>query len=126
MVQRDRRRIVGEHPCRESLVQVGAMDQVVAFTIFLEQRAAAIDPAERPRVLPVAHALVFGLVGLGLEHRLQAEPVEAMRGRGAQRQPRAHLAELRRLLMDRDAKAQLLQCERRAEPADAGADDGDV
>ncbi len=57
---------------------------------------------------------------------LEAERMQHARAVGADLHAGAKLAQLRRLLIDVDVDAAPQQPERRREPADAAADDGDV
>ena len=106
-------------------MQVGAVDEVIAFAVALDEPLAAVDPIEGPAVAPMAHALVFGVVRLRFEHRMQAEVVERMRRRRAQGQPGTHLGERRCLLEHRHPLAGAQQGQGGREPSDPCADDAD-
>lgn len=118
--------IVRAYRCGQRIVQIGSMDEVVALAITLDERGASIDPDERPCIGIVTYALVFGVIGELCERRVQAEMIERMRRRRAQRQPGADLGEFCGLFEHAHAKSRPLQRQSRRQTANSGAHDCEV
>lgn len=74
----------------------------------------------------MSHALIFGMVSLGLQGIAQSEMIQRMRCGRAQGQSRTDLRQVRCLLVHADPKARTLKRQCRRQPADSAAHNADV
>jgi hypothetical protein len=125
-IEHDRLRIHGVHRPLQRQVQVAAVDLEVRRTVALRMLFAQRQPVQH---LAAVEAAEFERLGqhAGARDRLaQAQHIEHLHRVGAHLDAGAHLAELRRLLVDPHAMAALQQRGGRGQAAEAGTDDGDV
>jgi hypothetical protein len=126
LVQRDGVGLERAHRVGEEPMQIAAVEHEMGRPESLDAFVAEIEPvpgfsgAPVPQLAPLRPHLDFG------EGRFQAERKQDARAVGADLDAGADFLELARLFVNLDVDAALEQGQRRAQSADAGADDKDM